>query len=498
MPPAGAGASASGGGPLAPAAGNGLSVGTQTGGPVGTGGVAGGAATTVAPGLSEPGNSAPFSRSSGSTSGLGSGAFVARGVTASTITIGVQYAGDATQGNAAAGASHIQLADPTKTTDILVNEINAHGGVAGRKLQVSYFVTQDDSATPYATQAQSECADFTQDHPAFLVIDTDLSVTIFARPCLARAGVPEIIIGQAFSSSRDYAQYPLEVDPQLFSFERIYATLIPTLASENWFTPWNRITGAAAATGKAKCGVVSFDYGSFANVLGSTVLPGLRSEGCPVAAADVIEVTTPASSGEDGATVSQIQGAVLKLDQDGVDHVILLDPNGSLDLFFLNDAYSQRYFPRYGGTSGNLWQTLIGSGDVQPQTLNGAEGIGWIPLLDVPYTSQGAEATPARSSCFQLMRNNGNPPTAGSTAFQLAASCDVFFFVQHTLDRVHRRITPAEYLSAVNSTGQFTSAETRDLTLGAQQHDGITDFWDMSYSSNCQCVVYRGGGQRAQ
>src|SRR5262245_2695965 len=55
------------------------------------------------------------------------------GVTADSIYVGVPYAADAAA-NKAAGAGGVTVGNPKADAQIVIDDINANGGVAGRKL----------------------------------------------------------------------------------------------------------------------------------------------------------------------------------------------------------------------------------------------------------------------------------------------------------------------------------------------------------------------------
>src|SRR5207245_266607 len=95
-----------------------------------------------------------------------------------------------------------------------------------------------------------------------------------------------------------------------------------------------------------------------------------------------------------------------------VDHVIMFDSQGSLSLFFMNEANSQHYYPRYGGETGSAFQVLMTGNPpvVQPQQLKGAMGFGWIPAFDLPNDQNpdnGPYANNARRTCLKVMADHG-------------------------------------------------------------------------------------------
>jgi hypothetical protein len=392
--------------------GPGQSVGSQTaGGRLSAGGSSGTGNAALATGSSATAGSAP-----GSVSGDGPG------VTATTITLGVSYYQSAATANAALGAKGVNTGDPVAATKVLLNAVNKSGGIAGRRVKALYYAIDPQSSTPYATEAQALCTYFTQDHKVFALIDGTPAAD--ARECLAQRGVADLrgpIVTAALTAN--------ELDVYTSLLGRSFAAMVPSLAQQAWFSPWNRVT-ASPGTARAKVGIVTVDSVDDNRAVDGVLIPALRKIGYAPAASDVIRITRPGGFSDDGATVAAIDNAALKLNADGVDHVILNDGNGSLSLLFNNYAYSQNYFPRYGGSSGNGWQVLLSAGDIQAKTLQGAMGIGWQPLFDVPYKpGDGTHSNPARHRCFATFAAAGMPHTDGGTAGGQAEGCDVAFLL---------------------------------------------------------------------
>lgn len=185
---------------------------------------------------------------------------------------------------------------------------------------------------------------------------------------------------------------------------------------------------------------------------------------------------------------------VLRFRADGVTHLILTDSNGSMSLLFQNDAFSQGYFPRLGGSSGNGWQALLSGGSLQAKTLQGAMGIGWAPLLDLPYDPKGgAYPTPARRACFALFARAGQSPSDANTASSTAAACDVAFLLPRALDGYPGPITRSLVLRRVAQLGtSYPTAGTLGLRFGLDKRDGIGAYSPMVFQSGCGCIAYVG------
>src|SRR5213078_4705671 len=93
-----------------------------------------------------------------------------RGVTATTVTVGVAYQANLDAANRALGGDKITSGNQVDEAKILVQDINNHGGLAGRRLIPEFFAYDAQSAQPYDAQDQAACAHFTQDVKVFAVI----------------------------------------------------------------------------------------------------------------------------------------------------------------------------------------------------------------------------------------------------------------------------------------------------------------------------------------
>jgi hypothetical protein len=435
-------------------------------------------------GIGGPSNTA----AGGSAPGTGSAAVAnGPGVTAKTISIGITYYQSAKQANEAFGAKGVDFGDPVAQSRVLIDDINAHGGIAGRKLVPLFYAVDPQSSEPYAALGQEVCTYYTEDHKVFAVIDGTPAAD--ARACLQKHGVA-VLAGSLIASQLTGN----EIDAYTARLDRAFSALVPSLVAQGWFTPWDRTMAKPGVT-KAKTGIVTVDDPPVTRAVNGVLIPGLRRAGYAPDPSDVIRIAPPGGFSDDGAVVAAIDGAVLKLSAHGVDHVILTDSNGSLSLLFNTYAYSQNYFPRYGGTSGNGWQVLLDAGDLQPKTLNGAMGISWQPLFDVPYTSGGHTLgdNATRQHCLAVFKKAGMPASSGATAGAQAEGCDVMYL----LPAVFRGYTGPVNLSALmqllNGTGTgYPQSSGLGSRFAPDQHDGAGAVAPMQFKNDCSCFAYVG------
>lgn len=407
------------------------------------------------------------------------------GVTATTITIAATYYESGSNANKALGAN-IDTGDPVASSRILIDHINKTGGIAGRQVKLSPYAVDPQSSVPYATQAQQVCTRFTQDIKVIAVINGTPAADF--RDCLGKHGVA-VFSGSILGSELAPNEFAVMTVVQ----QRAYAALVPSLQSLGWFSGWD-IRNSRAGSAKVKVGIVMVDAPEDNRAVNGVLIPALRRAGHAPDNADVIRITPPQGFGDTGNSAAAIQNAVLKLNSHQVSHVILDDSNASLSLFFNTFANTQGYFPRYAGTSGNGWQVLLSSGSLPKRTLNGAMGIGWLPLFDVPVRGNGDHANAARLKCFDIYRKAGMPATDGVSAAGQATSCDVAFFIRAGLDAAAKRsLTLAGLTEGVNGLGRtFASASSIGTSFSKIKHDGAGTYLGLAFDSGCECFTYKG------
>jgi hypothetical protein len=429
------------------------------------------------------------------TGGSTSGSTVTQGVgiTATTISIGIPYFTNGDAYNAAAGAA-VKNGDPRADGEAVVDDTNAHGGVAGRKLVPVYHAYDANSTEPGASQDQAACSDFTEDHHVFAVLGRSTDVL---NACLNKAGVIHIDSGSIIGpDKRTFASLPLYFNGTV-SQERMMADEVSVLRRTGYFSAWDYTTGMPGAL-PVKLGVLSLDTPQWERPLVSTLLPGLARAGHAVDQADVIRVHSPKSQAEIGQTVNDVQGAVLKFRSDSVTHVILLDANGSLTLLFAKPAQGQHYFPRLGINSASGVQPLADQGVLGNDQLNGAVGLGWIPSVDLPAAVSPGYATAASKRCLKVMlerTGNDYTSTAAATAFGI---CDMGNLLAAGIRGAGPGITNTSVRRAIESLGSsFASAALPEEFFGPSRHDGTQRGFDMRWDTDCTCMKYTGSHEIA-
>ena len=473
-----------------PGAGNaGGAAGTIAGAP---GSVSGGGATSTTGGGQAPSSGLGAGPAAGGSSGGRS--VVGPGVTPTTITIGLVYFTNGKAFNEAIGVNGITNGDDVADVRILVNDINKRGGVAGRKLAILPYAEDATSTEPYAVTAQSMCSFMTQDHKVLAVI---LAGSLGdPKPCLNRAGTG-VLDGNTLGLMDSDGRSQIDFAAAAMNIDRSVLAAVQAWTVGNWYSPWDTSTGGPAATGAFKMGILTIDQPSLNHAVDKVLLPALARAGhTPPAAQDIVRLQEPTSAGDDGSVLAAIQNSVLRFRQDGVTHVFIMDSNGSATLFFANDAYSQHYFPRLGGGTGNAFQTLMETGNIQKQSVAGAVGAGWIPMIDLPYDGSDRKyESPAAARCRTLMKAGGQSFSDANAESHALGYCDIVTLIATALMKAPS-LTAIGLAQGAETIGRsMASALTPGLNVAPGHHDGAGAFYANVYDGACGCFKYRGARQ---
>jgi ABC-type branched-subunit amino acid transport system substrate-binding protein len=477
------------------------STGTGAGGAVGgTAGVAGstgsGAAQAIIPG---PGGS---TSATGGTPGAGSSGTpggtaapnAAIGITPTKIYVGVTYSSGGDAANKALGNTLTQ-GDQQADGQAVIDDINAHGGVAGRKLVPVWYNYQTTDARPYTNIDAEACAKFTQDNQVFAVAGDGLTDNFAA--CVTHAGALLVstattIIGpdQAY-----FEKYPYAFSVGYLTQDRMMAEEVRSLVRQDYFSGWNTATGDPASAVPAKVGIISFDTPNWSVPLHHVMLPALARAGHPVDPTNVQEVAYPQGTNGIGATIAQIQSAVLKFRQNGVTHVVILDGNGSMTLYMLNNMRGQHYYPRLGINSATGAEVLATQYHSDAQSFNGAVGLGWGPLLDLPQGQGDKYFTPHTKACINMVEKRTGQQFADTNSASIALGyCDELYLIADAINgagAVVNRDAAALAIEALRGT--FPASGTYGVYFSPTRHDGIEYGYDLKFDISCTCTKYTRG-----
>lgn len=435
-------------------------------------------ATVVAAGSTPGAGSSAFAAangqpaaSSGSTGGLGA-----------TIPVGLVYCPDCGEGDASVGASNISPGDAKADADALIAGINARGGILGRKVVAVYF--QRDPTTDTNTQAQAACDKWTQDSHVLAAL-TFYSNDVL-RTCLAQRNTLLVSTDLSGSNEATFQKFPNYVEASSLNVDRVATATVDGLFRQGYFGSHPTI------------GIATYDAPAYREAVTRHMLPALAAHHLHVNSADIEYVHTPQSEGDLSSSEQSAASAVLKLNTDHVDHVLLLDGNagvqtgGILTLFFMTGAQSQAYTPKYGLNSANGLTAL--AGDIPAQQLAGAMAIGWEPTYDESSADDpDSHANPTRKLCLEMLARGGVTSSNRNDETIELDICDMLLFLKTVVERTGASVTPASFIATADKVGGgYPSPLTFATQFSPSQHDGVAKVRPAVFVDSCDCFRYTG------
>lgn len=438
-------------------------------------------------------------RTSASGGTTGGGALPSRGsgqgvgVTATTINIGIPYTENAKEANAAFGVN-ISPGDTKANAQAILDDINARGGVAGRKLVPVFHAYDAQSAETNAQQDQAACETLTQDHKVFAAVGGGGDTW---DACMKKAGVLNTVGGSLTESDRQ----ALTVKPNYFNAiapvrDRVEGSLVPALVRQKYFSGWDINTGAPG-TAKAVVGILGYDVPEYERPLNRVLLPRLKAAGHPVKPENIARISAPQSQAEQGPAIAEVQNTVLRFRRNGVTHLIIIDTSGGLTLVFTTNSKNQNYYPRLGVTSGSGLQGLYDAGAFGDRELAGAMGVGWAPSLDLPSVAGDKYANAATKRCLAVLKERTGQQYATTNEASVAlGQCDEINLAVEAIRRAGSVVTLPRAVSALEAVGNNIVLASRPRSFfGPGRHDGSELGWDMVWDTPCKCANYVGAAK---
>ena len=450
----------------------------------GPGGAAAGQGDPSTPGV--PGRGSDPGRVTGPTAG---GLADAPGVTASTISVGIPYDPDAATGVSRLGGP--TLPDVKRYAEIVVADINAHGGIAGRTLQPVFYADRSSGGGTAAQRAATVCEYFSKDKRVLAVLPVEQQLA----ECLDAKGVLSAKGSLAGFDEATYRRLPDYFDLSALATDKIVENTVAALKAQDYFTGWDVRLGQPG-NAPVKVGILAPDLPAWKQVVPRVLIPALARVGVQVRPENVFIWHQPDSAAGNGDAISQMTAAELRFAQNGVTHFIPVENNSAI--FFGQAAENQQYHPRYALSSALAVPTF--AGNLLPYNqLKGAVGLSWYPSIDLPAaqansaTYSGA-ATAACLATFRRADEDTSSSTARSTALVV---CDGLKLIKASVEAVPagQPITAGTVMRALESLGtRFPSAGLPQLRYGPGRHYPASLGWHMAWNATCHCLNYRGKG----
>ncbi len=418
------------------------------------------AAAVVASGLG--GCSVHRAASGGTTPGqvVNVGADRDRGVTVSAITIGVvAYRQDSFAQFGLSSLGGLPVAELLKP---LVADINAHGGIARRRVTVR--VSEFSPLVP--AEAQAACIDQADDKKVFVTL-AQVSLTDDAQErCLASHQTP--VVTSNSSSLADLAADGGWVHQVAMSKDRMFKDWVDWLVSSGTATPATKI------------GLVHADTSEDNALTSQVFLPYLAQKGLHVAAQAGFAGMTIATAATDAQNIGQ------RFHDAGVD-LVLPDLDFLRSFLVLQSLLDLGSKARFSVSDlGQLSLNVATS--FYPPSFVGTKGIS-------AYTADltGAPATsPALQHCVDIYQAGGKALPASGTErladeLQLAAFCEQLSLVAHVASLAGPHLNRASFSAAFDRVTDFSDRVTLTgpLSFGPGKFDGADRYRVLAWKEDC-------------
>ena len=461
-----------------------------------------GSVTGSQPGASPLGQGVPANAEPNGVAPVGSeGASVASGAAtaprspssrpSTVVRMGVVYLKSLAAAYKAAGAKSATT-DSQADYAAVVADINAHGGIAGRRLEATYFAIDSSSTTDPATQDKSACTFFAQDHPVDIVVSYSPGLGDVLATCLHGYGIP-LVVG---ANESDVSASTLTSDATLWepaevSLDRLERELPGSLAAQHWVDArWGSKPGCTAFG--PRIGVITFDQPDWHYAYSHDLAPAFQAVGHQVY--DVAFLSVSGNSASQLADASAaVQSAVLRFSSDCVDHVVFVS-NVAVDYLFMNVAEQQHYNPRYGLSSLEAPPVIIQNLANPASQLQGTIGVGWSPFSDVDMQDFDATARAPAQRCLQVLQRAGLAPVDNNSAILAVPSCEGPYFAAAAVDRWLASPSGATLTDTVNGLAStYQPTGTFSARFDPTEHDGASSYRIIGFVDSCDCFRYTSG-----
>ncbi|MCW2586043.1 MAG: hypothetical protein JWN55_1559, partial [Frankiales bacterium] len=352
--------------------------------------------------------------------------------------------------------------------------VNTHGGLNGHRVVPVFFEVELTSTDTYAQTYQQICSTFTQDHKvvaAILVGNAEPGLPA----CLRKAGSLFLTHGHYLRDASDYRQLTNIVTPEDAGSRRVARAMVDQMLAKGLLKSGDKL------------GLMVMNYNGPRKARDEIIVPLLKAKGIGVVS---YEVPYPQSTADISNSAAAVQSAQLRMAAEGIKTVAFLCP-GCVS-FFMTDAESQGYYPKYVVSS---YDTIGGAkGQGHSRSFAGALGIGYDPIRDV-----GTYADPrplAGNDTYALCRTVEKAHIKDDTTnFAAQAFCGAVLDLHAAA-----RANPVEPLTGASLMGGFDRlGSTHDgaanfaTQLGPDRRDGVAAYRPMHYDPALDAFRYDSG-----
>ena len=363
-----------------------------------------------------------------------------------------------------------------------IKDINAAGGVAGRKLTVVDFTFQYAAAS-YDNEFSAACQTFTKDNHVGAVIYDGIVYNQNFNTCLTKAGVPVFYMGQAGTSvgdSTDFANHPGMFTAGSMTVDRRLLSILNKAIAGGFLRSGNRL-GVFVET-------CPYNLRAFDRI----ITPITRRNKIAVSRVDV---DCGSGASDQGTGSAAAQSAVLRFQSAGVDSV-MFDSNfeNGLVYFFAAQADAQQYKPQYLLFHNQGCPACVAGWSNMREQLEKMRGFGGLPIWDVtfPPAPPPAQAA-ARRTCLASAKRQGVNVAGPDKQAILFDSCDAVGLLRRALTLSGGLGGTRSITSAIERVGaDFVSTMTLNgaTRFGPGRHDGMELTAVSVWKDKCACIAY--------
>lgn len=415
---------------------------------------------------SDPSAALP-STSQGSSAEAGAGPVTAAGAPGqprdqTPVVVGFELIKGGNEFIGAAFGTPINFGDGRTEVMAVVKDINARGGVGGRKIQPVFAEWNAAGGDPAREQ---DCAKLIDDGKAqFIVTVINISSTFVA--CAAKRGVPVINSSLGAGDEQLYRDFgKFFFSPGMVNLDRESKLLLESLAARKLISP------------KEKVGVVIDGRDPmYQRVFKNTEEPTLKRLKIPYISYTVINE-------------GDVNNAVLRFSSENVKQVVFIAPNGIIEILFMQAAEQQRFRPMYGmGDSSSAWFV---SSTAPREQVRGIQGVGSLPLANVAAPQY--PTTPREQRCLDLIRKEGENNADRHSSITATVYCEATYAFAHVGALVQGKLTADAFAAAYPTAGKTYLPLTTFATDLSRGNDSATQYRTLGWSDDCTCVRYLSG-----
>lgn len=384
------------------------------------------------------------------------------GITDTTITIGLET-NKKSQDNQ--GGTGIQVPEAAVQVPILVNQINAAGGINGRK--ITLVESDFDPSQPAAPQENAACNTFTKDNKVFAVLALRTDASEAYLKCLEAAGTLLI----ASSPTQPVTTALLTTNPNLYAPQ--------TMVLDRHVPAFVNALDSAGYLKGAKLGVlVSSTNPLFQSVYDTVMAPALKQVG-----------VTPVYTGkvpDDFAAAGDAAGSELpKMAAAGVDRLIALEPNGIGIGTFIAGGRQAGFTPKAAMSTFDTPDPVRAA--LPAGTLTGVTGYVFGTIVD---DAQVNGLNPAAAKCIADLTKAGQQVADSNGRGVTLVNCAGIWFLADALKKVQGVVNAQTFAAGVKALGANYESPWGSLDMTLDGRTGQHLLRGFEYAAGCNCFKY--------